>query len=55
MKIFFSGGLPKSGSNMIKNILSQNEKISIYPYSPFPSVLNSIKSNLFAEEIKVSS
>jgi len=50
MKLFFSGGLPKSGSNMIKNILSQNKKISIYPYSPFADVINNIKSELFFKE-----
>jgi hypothetical protein len=51
MKLFFSGGLPKSGSNMIKNILSQNNKIAIYPYSPFVEVINNIKSDLFIKEI----
>ena len=50
MKIFFSGGLPKSGSNMIKNVLSQNEKISIHPYSPIVDSLSTIKSTLFNQE-----
>jgi hypothetical protein len=50
MKLFFCGGLPKSGSNMIKNILSQNEKISIYPYSPFVDIINNIKLDLFIKE-----
>jgi hypothetical protein len=51
MKVFFSGGLPKSGSNMIKNVLSQNEKISIHPYSPIVDSLSTIKSTLFNQEI----
>jgi len=50
MKIFFSGGLPKSGSNMIKNVLSQNEKISIYPYSPIIDSLSTMKSTFFNQE-----
>ena len=35
---------------MIKNILSQNNKITIYPYSPFVDVINNIKSDLFIKE-----
>ena len=35
---------------MIKNILSQNNKIAIYPYSPFVDVINNIKSDLFIKE-----
>jgi len=50
MKVFFSGGLPKSGSNMIKNVLSQNKKIAIHPYSPIVDSLNIIKSTLFNQE-----
>jgi hypothetical protein len=50
MKVFFSGGLPKSGSNMIKNVLSQNKKITIHPYSPIVDSLSTIKSTLFNQE-----
>tara|TARA_R110000868_G_scaffold62442_1_gene188655 strand:+ start:176 stop:940 length:765 start_codon:yes stop_codon:yes gene_type:complete len=35
---------------MIKNVLSQNDKISIYPYSPFAESLSTIKSTLFNQE-----
>ena len=35
---------------MIKNILSQNNKIAIYPYSPFVDVINNIKFDLFHKE-----
>ena len=35
---------------MIKNILSQNNKIAIYPYSSFVDVINNIKSDLFIKE-----
>ena len=50
MKVFFSGGLPKSGSNMIKNVLSQNKKIALQPYSPIVDSLSTLKSNLFNQE-----
>ena len=50
MKIFFSGGLPKSGSNMIKNVLSENDKISICNYSSIGDALGTIKHCLFDYE-----
>lgn len=50
-KVFFSSGLPKSGSNMIKDILSQNEAVSIYSYSPFAGALDKIKNIIWDLEL----
>ena len=42
-EIFFVGGLPRSGSTLLMNLLAQNENVFCTPTSGLPNLLNSIK------------
>jgi sulfotransferase len=42
-EIFFVGGLPRSGSTLLMNLLAQNENVFCTPTSGLPNLLNNIK------------
>ena len=42
-EIFFVGGLPRSGSTLLMNLIAQNENVFCTPTSGLPNLLNNIK------------
>jgi sulfotransferase len=44
-EIFFVGGLPRSGSTLLMNLIAQNEDVFCTPTSGLPNLLNNIKTS----------